>query len=764
MKDASNVSQAHEIDLSRALSLHQAGQFADAARLYTELLAREPDHPDVLHLFGVLHHQNGYHARAIELIGRALTFRPEAAAFHANLAEAHRALRNYDKAAQCCENALRLQPDYPDASNNLGLTLHSLGRFEEAIARYRAALESRPLYAGTWNNLGTSLRELGQREEAREAFERAVALEPGLAMAYSNLGQLLIEQGRFEEGLSHCQTALQIQPDSLAALNNLGNAYRALERWREAHDTYDRGISLAISFPEGSSREELARLLENRGLAFSLEGKTVDALECFRRAVDLEPENPEIWRSLAEAHAAEDDTASALACRRRVVELKPESAQARNELGSALQDEGRLDEAEACFQRALELSPGSPSPLLNLGGLVEELGDLGEAEAHYRKVRADHPSAPAPLSRLALLLRGKLPDVDLEAIRNLLGNPLLAEPNRGLLLFGLAHVLDGRGQYADAAMALVEANRLVHQHQRKLGKHYDPDRHSRHVDDLIANFTPELFQRLGNTGNPTRQPVFVFGLPRSGTTLVEQILSSHSFVHGGGELRLAKQVSESIPALVGKEDRIKVCIEALDGEGVQHLAAQYLEGLQHIIHPEGQGGTSPRPGEGPARVVDKLPDNYLYLGVIALMFPNATLINLKRDLRDVAVSCWMTNFRSIRWTSHPDHLARRFQDYERLMAHWRTLLSDRIVEVEYEQLVTEFEPEARRLIRACGLDWEPACLDFHQSNRPVRTASVTQVRQPIYRRSVARWTHYQPALGDLFGRLPLKSSSTTGHS
>ena len=153
-----------------------------------------------------------------------------------------------------------------------------------------------------------------------------------------------------------------------------------------------------------------------------------------------------------------------------------------------------------------------------------------------------------------------------------------------------------------------------------------------------------------------------------------------------------------------------------------------------------------------------MPDNYLYLGLLVLLFPQATMIHVRRDLRDVAVSCWITNFRAIRWACEPASIAARFHDYARLMAHWRRVLPGRVHEIAYERLVDDLEGEARRLVAACGLAWEPACLKFHETVRPVRTASVTQVRQPLYRKAMARWRHYEQHLADLFTRLPRKTS------
>jgi hypothetical protein len=190
-------------------------------------------------------------------------------------------------------------------------------------------------------------------------------------------------------------------------------------------------------------------------------------------------------------------------------------------------------------------------------------------------------------------------------------------------------------------------------------------------------------------------------------------------------------------------------VHALDAAAVQKLAETYRDGVREVLaRPEAADK-----GPGAARVVDKMPDNYLHLGLIALLFPRATVIHVRRDPRDVALSCWMTSFRVIPWADDVDHLARRCREHQRIMEHWRRVLPRPIHEVQYEELVANFEPEARRLVAACGLEWEPACLQFHQTSRPVRTASVTQVRQPLYRKSAGRWRAYETHLASLFQKL-----------
>jgi tetratricopeptide (TPR) repeat protein len=731
-----------------AFELHQAGRYADAARGYQALLDRHPEDADVLHLFGVMHHQCGHSARAAELTGRAIALKPEVARYHANHAEIQRALGQHEQAAESCRTALRLRSDYPEALNNLGLALHDLGRHEEAVEQFEAALALRPDFAMAQNNRGTALQALGKTAEALEAFRSAVGLDDKLAHAHANIGQVLADKGQLADALVHCRDAVRHGADLAAAHNNLGNVLRGMERWDEAADAYVEAIRF---------EPNVAVAHANLGRVLQRQGKPWLALAHYRRAVELDPEDDDVWQQLAYAHGQVDDWAAAVECCERLARKKPADADAHNELGGAYQSDGRHAEAEASFRRALDLQPDHLDAWISLGSLHEELGALAEAEACYREAQSRHPHSPLPLARRAVLLRGRLPEADRDRLRFAMYGPV-APVVRMNLLFALAHVADARGEYAEAAACLEPANAMARELRRSRNQPYDPDQHTSYVDRLIAAFTPEVMRRLHGLGDQSAQPVFVFGLPRSGTTLTEQVLASHSQMFGAGELSLAHQAMDALPSVVGRtpdSSSIKTAegmtafLEALDGDGLGQLSRNYLDGVQRILERQPSGREK-------VRVVDKMPDNYLYLGLIALLFPRATLIYVHRDVRDVALSCWMTHFHSIRWADDLDSLARRVGDHRRVMDHWQAVLPRPVHEVSYERLVDDFEPEARRLVAACGLDWEPACLEFHQTARPVRTASVTQVRQPLYRRSLARWKHYESTFGDLFRRLPLQ--------
>jgi tetratricopeptide (TPR) repeat protein len=718
--------------LTAAIEMHRSGRLGPAAQLYQKVLAREQGNSEALHLLGVLHHQQGQHTRAVELIGRALVLRPNSHIYHANLAEAYRALGDFERAAGCCRAALAIWPDYPEALCNLGAALQGLGQHAESVERLRRALELRPGFVVAHNNLGIGLRELGQKDEALEQFRHAVEIDPAFAPAQTNLGQALLDLGQADEALPHCQEAVRLDGNSPALQHNLGNSLRALERYDEAKGAYLEALRLNPNL--GVANGHL-------GLVLKAEGKLTDALVWLNKAVELEPENADFWQWLAELYDDMEEPAEAIPRWERVVSLDPERASARLSLGWAFQEEGRLAEADKQFDAAIELQPEFAAAYLNRGGLQEELGNLADAEESFRTALRTQPTFALPLARLATLLRGKLPDPDLAALEERLTDEKLAPSPRGRLLFALAHALDGRGEHARAADCLRDGNALAMENNEKR-RDYAPVEHERFVDGLLQEFNRDLFARLAGAGSKSRRPVFVFGLPRSGTTLIEQILASHSQVYGAGELRLARRSFEAIPGLLGRTGPPRESIPFLDRPITLRLAEQHLAALAAIDQ-----GRNPR-------IVDKMPDNYMYIGMLAIMFPDATFVHSRRDLRDVAVSCWMTDFRSIRWANDREHIASRFQQYDRIMRHWKEVLPATIHEINYEETVTDLESVARRLVSACGLDWEPACLEFHRTERPVRTASVMQVRQPVYQRSVARWKHYEPALAELFAALP----------
>ncbi len=613
------------------------------------------------------------------------------------------------------------------------MALHAQGKDEEAAEQLRRTLELRPDLAPAHNVLGLILREAGQCDEALDHFRRAVELDPALVPALNNLSQALLQRGHAAEALPHCDEAVRLQPDLAAAHYTRGNALEALDRLLDARGAYLEALWLDPDM--AVAHAQLGRTLLG-------ELRPGEALPWLKQALDLDSQNSTFHEWLGTLYMEWEQPAMAIPCFEQALSLAcHDRPSLRLSLGQVLIDEGRLAQAEEHFRVAQRLAPQAAEVQLQLGNLHEVRGEMPEAEAAFRAAMSVRPDAAMPIARLATHLRSRLPEEDLAALQQRLGDPGLDKRPRARLLFAMAHVLDGRGEYNGAAECASEANALALRLARGWRAH-DPAAGSEFVDGLVAATDDEFLRRLARAGPDTRRPVFVFGLPRSGTTVIEQVLSSHSSVHGADELPLAQRSFESIPGVLGSPGTPLGCVPDLDRDAVDRLAEQHLAWLSELEC-------------GPAeRVVDKMPGNYMHLGLLATLFPRATFIQCRRDLRDVAVSCWMTDFRMIPWANDPDHIAAHFACYLRIMDHWRSVLPVPIHEVDYEDAVADLEGVARRLIATCGLEWEAQCLEFYKSPRPVRTASVTQVRQPIYSRSVGRWRNYEQTLAKLFAKLP----------
>jgi len=719
--------------LRTAREMHAGGDADGTLATYEKILERDPTHAVALHALGVLLNQREDFGHAVGLLERAVVLRPSDPVYHVDLGECYRNLGEYRDVVGCCLTALRLRPEYPEGLNTLGLALLGLGDLGGALEQFRRAVSVRPDFSPAHTNAGVILRGLGELDGALEHFLMAVGLSPDCHISRTNLGLALSALGRPDEALIHFQEAARLRPDLAAFHHNLGDALRALGRTGEARASYLKAIRL----DPGLTLSYL-----HIGLTLQLEGALGDAARWHELAVEMEPENPRLWDELADLQLRRDEADKAVESRRRVLDLSPaDGVAARIGLGWALQEDGRPDEALEQYAIARRAQPNSSHVHFALSGVYEEQGDMPEAEASVRESIRLQPYAPAAYGRLATLLRGKLPDADLEVIERLLADPGLGRQPRARLLFAIAHVLDARREYSRAAACLKEANALTLESRRAEGIVYRPEEHERFVGRLIGAFDRDFFSRAAGLGLETRRPVFVVGLPRSGTTLVEQVLASHPRVYGAGERLFGRRSFESLPAVVGRDGAPIDCVASLDEYALKRLAGEHLGKLNAL-----DLGRSDR-------IVDKLPDNCLYIGLLAAMFPNAVFIRCRRDLRDVAVSCWMSDFRGVRWANDPGHIGSRLQQYRRLTDHWDRAFPAPIVEVDYEDTVSDLEGVARRLLDACRLPWDPACLDFHRTRRVVRTASLTQVRQPIYKSSVARWKNYEGDMADLFAAI-----------
>jgi tetratricopeptide (TPR) repeat protein len=474
-----------------------------------------------------------------------------------------------------------------------------------------------------------------------------------------------------------------------------------------------------------------------------------EALALAQQAVALKPNHPRAQFILGSVLLTSGDMTGAAKHLREAIRLKPDFVEAQHNLARALLDPGQVGEAEMWFREALRFGAGTASAHTNLANALIAQGRIDEACAALQEaLRLDPKHVPAisALGNLAAARQYCFTPEQIAAIEELAGRESLPPTDRINLDFALGAIFDRLGEYAKAFRYYHRGNELRKEYERERGVVFNPDACRRMTDRLIAAYSPAYFERLRSFGVDSERPVFIVGMLRSGTTLVEQILASHPAVHGAGELPHLGTMVNNLSQRLGGTEKYPECINSLGAAAVRILAGEYEESLTQAS----RGRKSPEP----LRIIDKMPSNYLNLGLIATLFPRAHIIHCRRDPVDTCLSCYFQNFKEeIAYTLDLRHLGQYYRDYERLMAHWAAVLPMPVFDLSYEELTAQQETTSRQLVSHSGLEWDERCLRFHETARAVQTASLLQVRQPMYRASVGRWKRYEAFVGPLLEEL-----------
>jgi len=540
--------------------------------------------------------------------------------------------------------------------------------------------------------LATTFLRAGRPADAIAPLRDAALLQPSNPMIQHDLGLACLEAGRLADAIAALQLAVAGNPRYTDAHFRLGIALEKMGNIAGAIAAYERATELLPSLTEAWFR--------TGALAYTL-GYRDRAIGCFRRAATTGDRNSFSRLGNARALLTEDRHREAEQVLRETLVADPRNAMAYDLLGNLLTEFGRFDEARACFERAIAIAPmlaGSYYELVRCRTITS--GDHGLLQA----------------------MQAALATPGLEAVQRLRVHLAIGKAAEDVGDYALAM------QHCDAADAV-----------RRGRVRFDSAAFSSEIDRLIAHFTPELIAQAPELGTSDATPVLILGMPRSGTTLVEQIVSMHPEVGAGGELQFWNQRgAEWHRAFLDENAAAGNATNFTVSEFLAKAAADYL-GLLRAIAP------------AKARVTDKMPFNFLWAGLIQVAFPRALIIHCRRSAVDTALSIHQTHFRpGLAFPTGGAELVAYFRDYQRLMDHWRSVLpADRFLEVDYEDLTRAPEPVIRRIIAACGLAWNDACLRPESNPRAVNTPSKWQARQPIYRTSVARWRHYEPWLGPL---------------
>ncbi|MBV8636163.1 MAG: tetratricopeptide repeat protein, partial [Burkholderiaceae bacterium] len=609
--------------------------------------------------------------------------------------------------------ALKLKPNYADASNNRGMTLLDLGRYQEAIENLRRTLRLDPHHVQAHNNLGNALLRLKQFDKAVESYRRAIALLPQFAEAHNNLGHALHALGRFDEAASSYRRALLHRPGYAEAHSNLALAQQELGQFEAALES----CRLALTLDPRS-----AKAYGNQARVLHESGKLKDALDSFAHAHDLAPDMPEVLCSLGNIMREHGRLDEAAAFCRRAIAAQPDFAEAYVNLGLVQRRQGLIAAAQESCRAALAIDPELLGAIELAAHLEADCGRFEEAEAGFRHAVALVPQAAQSWAGIAGVRKMSRDDAAWRAGVDRLLEQGLVPRKEASLRFALGKYHDDIGEYDCAFGQYRLANELTKCYMES----YEPETEDAECAELIQTYNAAWSARAHSGANEAEHPVFVIGMPRSGTSLAEQIIASHPAAFGAGELPFWNVAGSAFEA-----------VEKDDPASLATLAQRYLHALRDF------------PRE--MRVVDKMPANYKYVGLIHAAFPNARFIHMQRNPVDTCLSIYFQHFHtSHTYANDLDHLVHHYASYRRLMAHWRAVLPEQVLlDVPYESLVRDQEGWSRKMIEFLGLTWDERCLAFHECRRPVSTASNWQVRQKMNASSVERWRRYAAHIGPL---------------
>jgi tetratricopeptide (TPR) repeat protein len=647
-------------------------------------------------------------------------------------------------------------PTAPKTIFDRAIALIQSGDLVAAETRCRAALKRYPRDVNMQALLGALFIKLERPEEAERLLREVIAAAPTFAKPHEDLGYLMLQVKRPAEAIELLERATRLDPSLDRAWFSLGRALAVLGRGKEADTAFEKSFALS---PE---RRLMALAAEHQR-----EGRIEEAERLYRRVLRNNPRNVDALRLLAQIAARTDHADEAETLLERAIELAPDYLLAILDLGRVYKDQDRFAEALERFDRAIALDPGAPQAhylraatlarasftydaidayrrclalrpthtgsLIGLGHVLKAVGDYeGSVESYHACIKCAPDSGETHWS-LANLKTYRFDDktvADMEQHAASASGGAQSEVN---FLFALGKAYEDRGDFERA----WHFYRTGNEKQRALVS-YDPVQTEVINDRIQAVYTAEFLGERTGAGLPDPAPIFILGLPRSGSTLLEQILASHSEVEGTSELPYIGRISSSLNRNREHGVNYPEAMRELTPANLRACGEEYLASAK--MHRQ----------NGAARFIDKMPNNFPNVGFMSLILPNARIIDARRHPLDACFSCYRQLFaKGQAFTYDLTEIGEYYLQYQRMMDHWAAVLPGRVLTVQYEEVVSDFDAQARRLLDFCGLPWQDACLKFYESERPIRTPSAEQVRQPIYDRAVGHWRNYERHLGEL---------------
>lgn len=727
--------------------LYEAGRLDEAVECLAKTVEVEPDDPDCWSNYAVMLAESKKYDEAIEAFHKSLALNDSSAETHSNLANALWLTKDYKGAEKAAKQAVKLNPKNADAHLNLGNAYQAQEQYDKAIKSWKKTLEINPHYHKALNNIAHALRIQGHSAESEEYCRKALTVIEDFPEAWNNLGNALFDQGKIKEAEEAFRKATNFKPDYEQAHNNVAICLLETHRYEEAIASARYAITFKPDYAEPYSTLSIAC----REL-----GDIAQAEQYARKAIELSPDNAELHLNLVDILLNNDRLEDAQHVVENALKLSPDTPVAYSKLaniqeqmgnpdaaleaiqkGLALNDDflelhiraanihhinNEMDKAMAAIEKAGKIAKDNPNVLGVKADILQSMGDMQAAEKLLDSAIAKNSNIPSlyfSLSKVRKLDKDspEFPKLkELAKHQNLIGIQQACSLN-----FALFSVFQNSRQYKKAFDALKAAN----DYRRKLVP-YNATLAGRQYETLKERYGKGYLDEFKGKGCQSDIPVFIVGMPRSGTTLTEQIISSHPEVYGAGELPYFSR-------FLGR-------INKITPDNVKELGQQYVEKIK-TLDPSGEA----------KRITDKMPGNFARMAEIVAALPNAKIIHCRRDPMDTCLSCYKQNFaRGQYWSYNLAEMAAEYRRYADLMEHWRKVLPEgSFIEIDYEDTVADLETQARKLIDYVGLEWDEACLSPHKNKRAVLTASKAQVIRPVYSSSVKAWKRYEKQLQPL---------------
>jgi len=638
-------------------------------------------------------------------------------ACYAGLGQLDVAIKNY-------EDAIAIKPDYAKAHFNLAGSLHDLGQMDAAVQSYEKTIEIEPNYAEAHNNLGNVFQELEQGDAAVQSYKKALEIKPDYIAAQYSLGIMLQDLGQLDEAVESYKTVLKLKPDFVEAHNNLGITFFKLHQLDNAMKCYKKALAFNPDFADAHN---------NIGIALLDLGQFHEAVKSYKAAIKLKPEFEEAHYNLGVVFQNLECFDEAIISYKAAIVLQPGYADAHYNLGIVLHDTGQLSMAIKSLQKAIIIKPENAEAHKYLGNTFQSNGQIDEAIKCYEKtlsIKPDHADAHRNLSTIKRYTKG---DTQIILMQELLSNGTLSLSNQIHLYFALAKAYENLGMQDELFEVLNEGNRL---RKEQLNYSHDNNLNEHLKIKNLFNLTSSFPEKLVLYKSSKIRPIFVVGMPRSGTSLVEQIISSHQEVHGAGELGTLNKLI--FPII----DEFSLKDMAVSEKTILSIRKDYLDFLSSLNSPK-------------SIITDKMPSNFRYIGFILKAFPEAKIVNLKRDSRAICWSIYQRYFpgKGLGFAFNMKDLADYYNSYNELMSFWHQEFPNKIYDICYEDLTTNQEEETKKLLKYCELEWDDNCLNFHTNKRAVRTTSSLQVRKKMYQGSSEAWKKYEMHIKPLINGL-----------